>query len=296
MRYMQPIKHIVINGGGPLLLNMYGALKQSNQLKMWNHVDIESYYGTSAGAILITLMALKYEWDELDNYIINRPWQHILKFNVIEIYDYYANNGIADKSFIYDLFSPLFKAKDIDIHVDFKTFREITGANLYLYATVFSSFDVEEFSADSTPDVSILDAVYASSALPILFRPIQIGERIYVDGSIYMNYPITKCLERNNEPQTILGIRNKMGENANMEKMEDMNMFSYLSQIMNMLFTKSQRCDTKDANVMEIKITSCLNDLSNFFKIANSCIERKIAIEKGVTDATELHSRINEIL
>ena len=85
------IKHIVINGGGPLVLNMYGALKQSHKRGIWNHTDVETYYGTSAGAIMATLMALKYDWDELDNYFLNRPWQHVLKFNILEIYNYYIN-------------------------------------------------------------------------------------------------------------------------------------------------------------------------------------------------------------
>lgn len=283
------IKHIVINGGGPLLLNMYGALKQANQLKIWNHEDIKSYYGTSAGAILGTIMALKYDWSELDNYIINRPWQHVLKFNVLEIYDYYANNGITDQKFIYEIFSPLFKAKDIDVNVDMATFRDITGTSLYFYATELSSFNVKEFSADATPTIKVLDAVYASSALPILLKPIEIDGNIYIDGSVYMNYPIAKCIERNGELNTILGIKN-VWPKKQILKMENMNMFNYLSHTMNMLFIKSQTqelCADKE-QILEIKISSQIEDLSNFFKMASSSEERKRAIDRGIADTNAI--------
>ena len=281
------IKHIVINGGGPLLLNMYGALKHANILEMWKHENIESYYGTSAGAILTTMMALKYDWEELDNYIINRPWQHILKFNILEIYDYYTNNGITDEKFIKEMFSPLLKAKDIDVDVTLETFAQLTGVKLHLYATEFETFEIKEFSAESTPNVKVLDAVYASSALPILLKPIQIEDKIYMDGSIYMNYPIAKCLERNNDPQTILGIKNAFSAN-DVSELNKMNMFDYLSYIMNAMFKKAQLCElnVNREGVREISISSTIDDLSNFFKMASSSDERRNAINRGIVDAS----------
>lgn len=289
VKHTKHIKHIVINGGGPLLINMYGALKQSNVLEMWKHEHMESYYGTSAGAILATIMALKYDWDTLDNYIINRPWQQILKFNILEIYDYYTNNGITDEKFIKEIFSPLLKAKDIDVDVTMETFAQITGVKLHLYATEFETFKVQEFSAEATPNVKVLDAVYASSALPILLKPIKIEDKFYIDGSIYMNYPIAKCLERNSDPQTILGIKNAFTLNATSE-INNMNMFDYLSYIMNAMFIKAQSCEMNSNRdqIKEITITSTFNDLSNFFKMASSSEERRNAINRGIADAIKL--------
>lgn len=282
---MTTIEHIVINGGGPLFFNMYGALKQANLLEMWKHENIKSYYGTSAGSILSTLMALKYDWETLDNYIVNRPWHYIFKFNVLEIYDYYTNNGILNEKFIEEFFLPLFNAKDIDINITMEAYKELTGVSLYLYATEISTFCVAEFSAEKTPNVRVIDAVYASSALPILFRPIQIEDKIYFDGSVYMNYPIAKCLEKNNNPQTILGIKNAFVLNTDI-KMDELNFFNYLSYIVNSLFTKSQIEElmiSKD-QIKEIMITSRYEDLSNFFKMANSSEERQKAIQRGMQD------------
>lgn len=40
------------------------------------------------------------------------------------------------------------------------------------------------FGTDEAPDVSLVDAVAASSAVPLVFRPYPIGDRLYVDGGV----------------------------------------------------------------------------------------------------------------
>jgi predicted acylesterase/phospholipase RssA len=40
------------------------------------------------------------------------------------------------------------------------------------------------FGTDSAPDVALADAVAASSCIPLVFRPYQIDDRLYVDGGV----------------------------------------------------------------------------------------------------------------
>lgn len=40
------------------------------------------------------------------------------------------------------------------------------------------------FGTDSAPDVALSDAVAASSAIPLLFKPYRIGQSLYVDGGV----------------------------------------------------------------------------------------------------------------
>lgn len=288
------IKHIVIGSGGPLLLNMYGAMKQSNISKLWSHENIESYYGTSAGAVLSAMLALKYDWDELDNYLINRPWHVILNFNVLNIYDYYLNNGVSDVNFIYSTFSPLLKAKDIDVDVDMETFRKITGVNIYIYATEYSTFNTKEFSADATPHVKLLDAVYASMAIPLLFKPLKIDGDLYFDGCIFLYYPMSKCLEKNKDCKTILGVNQKTSKTPD-DSNDELTAFSYISNILARIMNKIQ-LETKDdlTEIAEILITAELEDKTNFFKLTNTSEGRKQAIDKGCADALIVCNRLNK--
>lgn len=56
-------------------------------------------------------------------------------------------------------------------------------------ATAIVAYDLRRgvraaFGTDSAPDVGIADAVAASSALPLVFRPHEIGDSLYVDGGV----------------------------------------------------------------------------------------------------------------
>lgn len=55
--------------------------------------------------------------------------------------------------------------------------------------TAIVAYDIEEgtrvpFGTDEAPDVAIADAVAASSAVPLIFRPYPIHDRLYVDGGV----------------------------------------------------------------------------------------------------------------
>ncbi|MGH2895969.1 MAG: patatin-like phospholipase family protein, partial [Solirubrobacteraceae bacterium] len=62
-------------------------------------------------------------------------------------------------------------------------FRELT-CELYLAATDLDTCERVVFGSEGWEDVPISRAVSASSALPMVYRPVKIGDREYVDGGI----------------------------------------------------------------------------------------------------------------
>lgn len=55
--------------------------------------------------------------------------------------------------------------------------------------TIITAFDVAgkrrvAFGTESAPDVALAEAVAASSAIPVLFQPRSVGDRLYVDGGV----------------------------------------------------------------------------------------------------------------
>ena len=101
------IKHLVISGGGPLGLRYLGALEKLEREKFWNFDTIESIYGTSVGSIIGAFICLKYDWDTLNKYIIERPWHEAFKVNPKQIFDSYYNKGLFDKKLAEIIFKPL---------------------------------------------------------------------------------------------------------------------------------------------------------------------------------------------
>ena len=93
-----PIKHLVISGGGPSMIQILGAIQHLEDKKFICLKNIESIYGTSAGAIVGVLISLGYDWETINDYIIKRPWHDVFKFKIglQPILDAYANKGIFD--------------------------------------------------------------------------------------------------------------------------------------------------------------------------------------------------------
>jgi predicted acylesterase/phospholipase RssA len=273
------ISSIVINGGGTIFFNAYGALKQSNLSGVWSHDSVKSYYGTSAGSMLSVIMAFQYSWDELDDFIIKRPWQNVWKFSVMNVFDYYKNKGIYGIELFQDVFGPLFKGKDLDVTVTLKEFYEATGKNIYFYAVKLSTFETVEFSHKSHPDMEVLTAMHASAALPILFKPAEYNGELYTDGGFLLNYPLAKCTA---DPKTILGIQNAYSENtANINEVEGI--FGYLSYILNMVLDKIQ-CETVIKPEYEILLNIGFIDYSSIWTLAKDPAERQALINKGAED------------
>jgi predicted acylesterase/phospholipase RssA len=288
------IRNIVINGGGHVVFNAYGAIKEAHNRGLWKYEELEHLFGTSSGAMLCLILSLNYSWEDLDNFIINRPWNQIFKFNIMNILDYYTNNGILDSKFIYDIFTPLLKGKDIEPNITFSEFYELFGKGLYFYATDLNTFDVVELSHETFPNMKLLDGVYASSCLPILCRPLKVDNTYLMDG-MFCNYPISKCLDKIKSLDETLGIRNDnvyIGENMDYE---NMTIASYLSSILNKLIENYQsRVFTLCKPKYEIAIKIYANDIYQIFNTTSSSEERIRLINEGIRDATEYFASISE--
>jgi predicted acylesterase/phospholipase RssA len=131
-----------------------------------------------------------------------------------------------------------------------------------------------------------LEAVRASSALPILFQPVEYKGDFYTDGGFLMNYPLAKCVSSSG---AILGVRNKYtGSNCNVHNVQGI--FEYLSYILSMIVNKIQidtNDDKENKELFELKINTGFVDYSTILSLANSATEREALIARGMTDATE---------
>ena len=94
------IKHLVISGGGPTFIQVLGAINELTSKSFMDLNNIETIYGTSAGAIIGILICLKYDLETINDYIIKRPWQDVFQIKVQTILDAYTKKGIFDLKII----------------------------------------------------------------------------------------------------------------------------------------------------------------------------------------------------
>jgi uncharacterized protein (TIGR02466 family) len=127
------IKNIIITGGGPAILNSYGALKEAETHGYWNYESVKSFYGTSSGSVLSLMLALGYPLETIGKYLVGRPWKTVFGLGSINFYECFVGNGHLDGNLFYDVFGPLMKGKDMDINITFQQFHEVLGKELYFY-------------------------------------------------------------------------------------------------------------------------------------------------------------------
>ena len=93
------IKHLVISGGGPTLFRTLGALHHLQETAFWKIDEIMSIYGTSAGAIVAVLLCLRFEWDTLNTYFLDRPWHEAFPVNASTLFDAFSRKKNVQNSF-----------------------------------------------------------------------------------------------------------------------------------------------------------------------------------------------------
>ena len=163
--------------------------------------NIRAIYSTSVGSIISTVIALKFDSNEVDNYLMNRPWQDVFKFSLSSTINCISCNGIFDIYTINNIFVPLFAAKDIDIGVTMKEFYEITNIELHFFTVDISSFSLVDISYHTFPEWTVLESIYASSCAPILLKLFKKDNIYYTDGGILANCPIRQLYEGNINPE-----------------------------------------------------------------------------------------------
>jgi predicted patatin/cPLA2 family phospholipase len=191
------IKHIIIAGGGPVGLQFMGAIEYLNTSGFWLRENIESIYATSIGTFIGTFICLNYDWETINKYIIERPWNDVFKLNGKQIMDSFYLKGLYNKKIIETTFKPLLEAKDLSVNTTLKEFYEYSKIEFHLYTFEQNKFEVVDLSYKTHPDLALVQAIFMSSAIPGIFVPTIMDDGCYVDGGIMANYPLSYCIESN---------------------------------------------------------------------------------------------------
>jgi predicted acylesterase/phospholipase RssA len=226
------IKHLVISGGGPIMLQILSAIQELERNDYLNMNNIETIYGTSAGAIIGLMISLKFDWETLNDYIIKRPWHDVFPIKVQNILDSYTKKGIFDLKTIEKCFKPLFDAKDIPIDISLIDFYNLTKIELHMFAFEINEYKIEDISYKTYPNLSLLKAIQMTCAIPVLLTPVCIENKCFMDGGVACNYPLNYCIESGKSPNEILGFKNKYSDDKSIVNDES----TLLDYLLNFLF------------------------------------------------------------
>jgi predicted acylesterase/phospholipase RssA len=143
-----------------------------------------------------------------------------------------------------------------------------------------------DISYKTHPEWRVIDAAYASSCLPIIFTPFSKDGNYYIDGGLFLNYPIEPCIKCC-RPEEILGIRKvptdpeKYEPCTNKKITENTGLIDYIMILMTKIMKKtSQDKDNHDCK-NEIILYAEQTSLSELIQTASSIEKRTEWIKKG---------------
>jgi predicted acylesterase/phospholipase RssA len=283
------IKHLVISGGGPSIIQSLGVIQRLEEAKFIEMSNIQTIYGTSSGAILGVLLCLFFDWETINDYLIKRPWHELFKIKVENIFEAYKSKGIFDEKIIEKCFKPLFDAKDISLDITLADFYKLSNIELHMFSFEINNYKICDISYLTHPDLKVLKAIHMSSALPVLVVPVCIEDKCYIDGGLMSNYPLNSCIESGKISEEILGIKNYFEKNEE-QITYGSTMFDFL---LNFLFKTISNLSTSHLQTSiknEIMCDVSILNISNFNIVAKSIDKRRELLQNGIECANKFLS------
>lgn len=212
-----PIKHLVVSSGGPAGHMMYSVLRKLNLDGFWDINNIKSIYGSSIGTFVAIILALRYDWSVMDDYLIKRPWEKIYavstndndytstlasasstlcdaKSKLDYVFKLYKNHGLYGLKEFTEMLRPALQGKDISVNVTLQEFYEKTGIEIHFIVTELNKFQTIDFNHKTHPTQQLVEACYMSCCYPFGFTPIYRNDCCYIDGGIINDYPVNECI------------------------------------------------------------------------------------------------------
>tara|TARA_Y100000816_G_C26060190_1_gene556632 strand:+ start:521 stop:1432 length:912 start_codon:yes stop_codon:yes gene_type:complete len=200
------IENLVISGGGPAGFAFYGVLKELCRKEELDLTKIKYIFATSAGCIISVILALNYTWEELDKYLIERPWSKIFKIQLNDIFTAYQKRGLYDVSVFHQILDPLLLGKGLEPNVTLKEFYEFSNINLNFISTKIRNMSMELFNHETHPDWELCDVIHCSCSVPVFFCPFFHDNDLLCDGGFISNYPVDTLLSKKLDPLKSIGI------------------------------------------------------------------------------------------
>jgi predicted acylesterase/phospholipase RssA len=288
------IKHLVLSGGGPIMVQLLGAIQQLETKQFMDLKQIESIYSTSAGAIVGVLVSLKYDWVTIYDYIIKRPWQEVFKIKADTIFESYSKKGMFDLKTLEKCFKPLFDAKDIPMDITLEDFYKYSNIEFHVFSFEMNAFKIEDISYLTHPTLTLITALHMTCSLPILVTPVFIDDKLYIDGGIICNYPLQHCIDSGKNSDEILGFKNQYTNDTTIRIQSESTLLDF---IMFFLFKIIYSLNTDNLQPLIKHEFLCKTDKMNInmLQTSLSSIEmRKQLFENGIDDAKHFLSKLED--
>ena len=258
------ITHLVLSGGGMRGVIFVGALRYMYINNI--HKNIKHIAGCSIGALIGLMMAFKLTIEEMEEILyICKDDNELCYLSIKKYIRLMTDYGLFNTEILIKHLKNIIKKKypemcllneyntmDISETITFSQLSKSFGVNIYISCTNINTCDNEIFSIETTPNICVYKACCASMAIPLLFKPINIGDYYYYDGALTNNFPIK--IFANVPKENIIGMI-LYKENKNIEPIKKINLIYIIKQLMTIL----NILRVKQVLLKEIQDSKCID-------------------------------------
>lgn len=278
------IEHLVFSGGGNIGFIYIGILKylfSENKIQM---ESIKSIHCTSIGSLAAVMLSLLHTVDDIEEYIVNRPWHNLFEFTISTVLEAIRSGGMYNMNPLRKCFEPLFLAKELSVETTLAELYRYNSIDIHFYSSDLITFDLIDISHKTHPHWTVLEAIYASSALPIVFTPLKKEGKVLIDGALFCNYPLKPCLNYGHDPDTIMGfnIESISKYNSTSEYL----LLDYLNMIIIKMWNRTKVDQSEELKKVENQFLVHFDfTIDSTIKSLNSKEERERLILLGIAHA-----------
>ena len=198
-----PPRRLLFSGGGIRILAYLGALEVLEEKGLLS--SIREVCGVSAGALLSLMLSLGYSFHVLRRFCFEYDFSNVRSIEPEIAFLFLETFGLDDGEKLKGLICKVLKHKGLGPETTFQMLAEKGCKSLKVWASDLHHIQLQEFSAEKTPDFSVVAAVQASMAFPVYFHPVKHPETgsLLCDGGFLDNYPISTFSEE--EAQQTIG-------------------------------------------------------------------------------------------
>lgn len=256
---------IVCEGGGVKGIALLGAIYYLEE----QGYKFERFAGTSAGAIVTSLLAVGYSGKELKELLLNLNLKSFYDKNKLTLLPFigptislFKNKGLFSgnniESYLNDMYKTKGKTKFKDIAVNGVSPLKVIASDVTNKQLLILPDDLSKYNIDPL-EFEIAKAVRMSISIPFYFNPVILKngkeESFIVDGGLLSNFPVWIFDVENNPRWPTFGL--KLISNQDMKKISPnkSNLISFAFDVVDTMLSKDDEAflNNKDS-IRTIKI------------------------------------------
>jgi predicted acylesterase/phospholipase RssA len=180
-------KRLVLSGGSIKGVAYIGALKFMEENRE-TFCQIDEFVGTSIGALMCLLIALNYSSKELKDIFWELDFNNVKDFSFKCLLEHF---GLDKGDKVETLVKKFITDKKLSEDITIQELYNITGKSLVCCATDINSKATKYFDRETCGDAPVHLAVRASMNIPLVFAPIIYQGRMFVDGALTNDIPVS---------------------------------------------------------------------------------------------------------